>query len=205
MEVFVINTPQGYPLETLKEDFKYLGSVNVVAQYENENQLKNAFPLTHVKVEKSDSFNPIGIKVQHLAAWEQIIHREIPGAIIVLDTVRLIGPIPLNIEQNRPKNSDICIFSAKNLQINGIHINGTDWVLLESDNTNFNNICNAYYITLEAAKKLYSRRNEMLNDALPFGLYINSVSHQLAMDRVATYMTMNPTSSKPSYIATQKA
>ncbi len=200
MEVFVINTPQGQSIDQLQVVFSELGNVRIVAQYQN-NQLQDAFPLTHVRVDESKSMNPVAIKVQHLAAWEQIIQHNIPGAIVVLDTVRVVVPFAKTIENNKPKNADICIFSATNLRINGIHLSNTDWAFLDSDDPSFNNICNAYYITQDAAKKLYARRNEMLNDDKPFGLFINSVSHNLSMDRIATYMSMQATSSKPIHVA----
>jgi hypothetical protein len=204
MDLFILNTPQGLPPAALTEGFKHLGNVSVVAQYQ-DNQLQDAFPLTHVRTDDSKPLTPIGFKVQHLAAWEQIIHRNLKGAIVLLDTVRLVDSFAATIEKNLPPNADICIFSATNLQRNGIHLNGTDWVLLDSDDPSFNNICNAYYITLDGAKKMYARRNEMLNDDRPFGLFIQSVSHRLAFDRVMTYMSLNSTSSKPIYIGVKTA
>lgn len=200
MEVFVITTPQGHDTETLKVAFEPVGDVAFIAQYQNENAMRDAFPMTHVNMSQGKALDPIAVKVQHLAAWEQIMHLEIPGGIVVLDTVRLDNEFAKNIELTRPKNSDICIFSPPNLQINGVHLNGTQWVFLDSEDASFNNICNAYYVTLDAAKRLYNRRNEMLNDDVPIGRFINSVSQRLALDRMGTFMTLHPTSSKPTHI-----
>jgi len=199
VNIFAIKTPLGVSEDRLKEVFGTLGNVSVIGQCQDEGKLNNIFPLTHVAV-TGNTIDPVSLKVQHLTAWEYIVSKGLPGGLVILDTVRLVDSFAKNIEINTPKDFDICIFSATNLQINGIHISNTDWVLLDSDDPEFNNICNAYYVSNNAAKKLYDRRNEMLSDPRPFGLYINSISNNMALDRIRVYMSMIPTSSKPIYL-----
>lgn len=200
MNIFCISTTSNISVDEIKNGpLSGIGNVKIIARYSND-QFQTAFPLTHVTKEATADSNAVTIKLQHITACEQIINLNVSGAIVVLDTVNLDVNFARNIESNRPTDSDICIFSPPNLGLNGVWINNSDWVLIDSYDRNRNNICNAYYITLAGAKKLFARRNEILNSNSTFGDYINNSSHNLANDRLITYMSFMNTSSKPSRI-----
>lgn len=200
MDVYVLKTVKGLDEPQLTEAFKDVGDVHFIRTYTDEFSVKDAIPLTHFNVEKDKSIDPVALKIQNLNAWEAIFKRDLPHAIVVLDTVRLVNSFVKGVPGSVPKGADLCIFSATNLRINGVHLNGTDWVYLDSDDREFNNICNAYFITKEAAKRLYAHKNELLNSPDPFALWINAMSNRMATERIKTFMSFQSTSSKPIYV-----
>jgi hypothetical protein len=198
MELFVIKTDRGVDAEQLKTAYT-CGNVNIVPGYKDETTLRDAIPLTHFNVEKGKSIDPVALKFQHLHAWEEIVKRDLPYGVVVLDTVRLVDSFVKRAFDALPPGADLAIFSQSNMQINGVHLNGTDWVFLDSDDRSFNNICNAYLITQGAAKRLYGRKNELLNTPDNFALWINAMGNRMSVDRIKVFMSFSSTSSKPIY------
>jgi len=189
MEVFVLKTKSG----TTSTELSAIGSVTEINYFENQDDIANAVPLTHAVF---DDIDIATIKTQNILAWNGIITNQIPVALVLLDTIQVQTSFVTSTKI--PDGGDIGILSAPNLRQNGIHLNGTDWVLLDGDDPYANNICNAYLITLNGAKKLYARRNEMQTDKLAFAQYLSSISNYLAYDRITTYMSLHTTSSKPN-------
>lgn len=200
MELFVLKTDRGLDEDQLKATFATVGNVTIIPGYKDEGSLKEAIPLTHFNVEKGKSINPVALKFQHLHAWEEIVKRNLPYGVIVLDTVRLVDSFVKASPNTMPPGADVLIFSASNMQMNGVHLNGTDWVFLDSEDRSFNNVCNAYLITQSAAKRLYAHKNELLNTPDSFALWLNTMSNRLSVDRIRTFMSFGSTSSKPIYV-----
>lgn len=196
MDVFVINTIPDKSIESLTDTFSNLGNVSVISPYKG-NQLEEAFPLTHIYSEGSEKLDSTGLNVQHLTAIEKIIQRGV-GGIIILDTVR-VTDVQFVTTYPIPKNADMCIYTSPGVQIGGIVMSGSKWVLLDSDDPIFNNRCISYYITLTGAKKIYAMRNEILSSNRTFGEFIQSASNHLSTDRIITYMSFDTVVTKPKY------
>lgn len=196
MDVFVINTLPDKSVEALTDTFSNLGNVSVVSPYRGS-QIDEAFPLTHIYNDNNGKLDSTGVNVQHLTAIEKIVQRGV-GGIIILDTVR-VTDVRFVTTYPIPKNADMCIYTSPGVQINGIVLSGSKWVLLDSDDSIFNNVCNSYYITPSGAKKIYSMRNEILSTGKPFGEFIQSASNHLAADRIITYMSFDAVVTKPKY------
>lgn len=196
MDVFVINTLPDKSVEALTDTFSNLGNVSVISPYKGT-QLEEAFPLTHIYNKSNSKLDSTGLNVQHLTAIEKIIQRG-AGGIVILDTVRVVD-VQFVTTYPTPKNADICIFTSPGIQMSGIVMSGSKWVLLDSDDSIFNNICTAYYITSAGAKKIYAMRNEILSSNRTFGEFIQSSSSHLATDRIITYMSFDTVVTKPRY------
>ena len=196
MDVFVINTIPDKPIDLLTDTFSNLGNVSVISPYRGT-QLEEAFPLTHIYNEGNAKLDNTGLNVQHLTAIEKVIQRGV-GGIVILDTVRVIDTQFITTYPI-PKDADICIFTSPGMQMSGIVVSGSKWVLLDSDDSIFNNICTSYYITPAGAKKVYAMRNEILSSNRTFGEFIQSSSSHLSSDRIITYMSFDTVVTKPKY------
>lgn len=199
MEVYVIETGTGKDYADLIADFESIGNVNLIPKYGTEDSIQNALPLTHI--ERVKNVIQTSGKIQNIRAWDHMIQNSVPDALIVIDTVRVNNEF---VKNNKiPPGGDIGILAPSNLRIVGIRLVGTEWAYMDTTEDPYaNNICNAYTVTLDAAKGLYERRNELLNSPQSFAQCIKEYSGPYSYGkRLTSYISMATQSTKPVHLA----
>jgi hypothetical protein len=205
MKLIILRTPHGLDESLVRERFKVFTDHKIdiafIPHPSADSFMKNALPLTKVSADALKQKEISAEKFQHCLAAELIKKENLPYAWVMLDSIGVTDmPFVLHAPETKMRDADLSIFTAPNFPASGIQISGTPWVYLDSEDPTRNNIITAYLITLQGAKRLYSLRNEILNNGKSFAHSIQEHCALYSADRIIAYATFHSVVTKPFYV-----